>query len=128
MLTSSFRPSTGGQGSEQRHFKSQAEGQDSLRQPIRYDYNESNRKQVKEAVSAWSQNWLPSATGPLQPQRPEVTSSHCEDNGISACVPGLSFRHSRLIIMELWCKVYFYYSKFTNLEETDTENGTGKAV
>ena len=40
-------------------FNSQAEGQDSLRQAIVYDYNnKSNEKQVKETVSAWSQNWL----------------------------------------------------------------------
>ena len=67
VLISSFLPSTGGQVSQQRHFKSQAEWQDSLRQPIRCDYNKSKGKQVKEAVSAWSQNWLLSATGPLQP-------------------------------------------------------------
>ena len=39
---------------------SQAEGQDSLRQTILYDYNhKSNKKQVKEMVPTWSQNWLP---------------------------------------------------------------------
>ena len=39
-------PSTGGQSSGQRHlFNSQAEGQDSLRQAIPYDYNsKSDRK------------------------------------------------------------------------------------
>ena len=48
-LISSFLPFTGGQGSEQRHFNSQAEGQGSLRQAIMYDYtNKSNREQVKE--------------------------------------------------------------------------------
>ena len=37
------------QGSEQRHFKSQAEGQDYLRQTVLYDYNsKSNVKQVKQ--------------------------------------------------------------------------------
>ena len=46
-----FLPSTGGQSSEQRHFNSQAEGQDSLRQTINYDYDDkSNGKQVKETV------------------------------------------------------------------------------
>ena len=51
VLISSFLPSTGGQHSEQRHFNSQAEGQDSLRLAVMYDYhNKSNRKQVKETV------------------------------------------------------------------------------
>ena len=55
MLISSFLPSTGGQGSEQRHFNSQAEGQDSLRQSILYDYNnKSSEKHVKETVPTWS--------------------------------------------------------------------------
>ena len=36
----------------------QAEGQDSLRQTILYDYNKSNEKQVKETVPGWGQNWL----------------------------------------------------------------------
>ena len=55
----SFVPSTGGQGSEQSHFKSQAEGQGSLRQAILCNYNnKSNEKQVKETVPTWSQNWL----------------------------------------------------------------------
>ena len=59
MLISSFLLSTGRQGSEQRHFNSQAEGQNSLRQAILYDYNsKSNQKQVKETVPTWSQNWL----------------------------------------------------------------------
>ena len=45
VLISSFLPSTGGQGSEQRHFNSQAEGQDSLRQAVMCDYsNKSNRE------------------------------------------------------------------------------------
>ena len=39
VLISSFLQSTGGQGSEQSRFKSQAEGQDSLRQLVLYDYN-----------------------------------------------------------------------------------------
>ena len=52
MLISSFLPSAGGQGSEQRHFDSQAEGQDSLMQALLCDYNnKSNEKQVKETVS-----------------------------------------------------------------------------
>ena len=34
MLISSFLPSTGEQGSEQRYFNSQAEGQDSLNKPF----------------------------------------------------------------------------------------------
>ena len=61
MLISPFLTSTGGQGSEQRHlFNNQAEGQDSLRQTILYDYNnKSNEKQVKEIVPPWVQNWLP---------------------------------------------------------------------
>ena len=59
VLVSSFLPSAGGQGSEQRHFNSQAEGQGPLKQAIMYDYNnKSNGKQVKEAVSTWSQNQL----------------------------------------------------------------------
>ena len=59
MLISSFLPSTGGQGSEQRHFNSQAEGQDSLRQALMRDYsNKSYREQVKDTVPTWSQNWL----------------------------------------------------------------------
>ena len=41
-------------------FNSLAEGQDSLRQTILYDYNNKNNgKQVKETVPTWSQNWLP---------------------------------------------------------------------
>ena len=45
----SFLPSAGGQGSEQRQFNSQAEGQGPLKQAIMYDYNnESNGKQVKK--------------------------------------------------------------------------------
>ena len=52
MLVSSFLPSTGGQGSEQRHFNNQAEGQDSWRQATMYGYNnKSNEMQVKETVS-----------------------------------------------------------------------------
>ena len=51
VFISSFLLYTGGQGSEQRHFNSQAEGQDSLIQTILYDYNnKSNRKPVKETV------------------------------------------------------------------------------
>ena len=51
VLISSFLQSTGGQGSEQSRFKSQAEGQDSLRQLVLYDYNnKSNEKQVEETV------------------------------------------------------------------------------
>ena len=38
----------------------QAERHGPLRQAIKYDYNnKSNKKQVKETVPAWSQNWLP---------------------------------------------------------------------
>ena len=37
VLVPSFLPSTGGQGSEQRHLNSKAEGQDSLKQAIMYD-------------------------------------------------------------------------------------------
>ena len=59
LIISSFLLSTGGQGSEQRHFNSPIEGQDSLRPAILYDYNnKSNEKQVKETVPTWSQNWL----------------------------------------------------------------------
>ena len=45
---------------EQKRFGlGQAEGHDSLRQPIMRDYNnKSNGKQVKETVSTWSQQWL----------------------------------------------------------------------
>ena len=51
VLISSFLQSTGGQGSEQSRFKSQAEGQDSLRQLVLYDYNnKSNETQVEETV------------------------------------------------------------------------------
>ena len=45
MFISSFLPSTGGQGSEQRHFNSQAEGQDSLRQAIMYDHNNKSKSE-----------------------------------------------------------------------------------
>ena len=48
MLISSFLPSTGGQGSEQRHFNSQAEGQDSLRQTILYDYNNKSSESMSQ--------------------------------------------------------------------------------
>ena len=55
VLISSFLPFTSGQGSEQRHFNNQAEGQDSLRQTILYDYNnKSNEKLVKETVPRWN--------------------------------------------------------------------------
>ena len=75
VLISSFLPSTGGQSSEQRHFNSQAEGQDSLRQALMRDYsNKSYREQVKDTVPTWSQNWLipehPKMQGLLRP-------SHC---------------------------------------------------
>ena len=45
---------------EQKRFSlGQAEGQDSLRQPIMCDYNnKSNGKQVKEIIPTWSQNRL----------------------------------------------------------------------
>ena len=44
---------------EQRHFNSEGEGQDSLRQAILYDYNnKSSEKQVKETVPTWSGNGL----------------------------------------------------------------------
>ena len=67
----SFLPSAGGQGSEQRHFNSQAEGQGPLKQAIMYDYNnKSNGKQVKETVSTWSQNQLlPAPIGLSQLER-----------------------------------------------------------
>ena len=56
VLISSFLPSIGGQGSEQRHFNSQAEGQDSLEQDVMYDYNNrSNGKQVKGTVPTESE-------------------------------------------------------------------------
>ena len=63
-LVSSFLPSTGRQGSEQRHFSLTARQSGRiLRQTIMYDYNnKSNGKQVKETVPSWSQNWLFSAT------------------------------------------------------------------
>ena len=50
---------------EQKRFSlGQAEGQDSLRQPIMCDYNnKSNGKQVKETVPTWSQQWLFPVTG-----------------------------------------------------------------
>ena len=49
MSISSFWPPPGGQDSEQRHSNSQAEGQDSLRQAILYNYNNARvEKQVKE--------------------------------------------------------------------------------
>ena len=47
---SSFLPSAGGQGSEQRHSDSQAEGPDPLMQALLYDYNTSNEKQVEETI------------------------------------------------------------------------------
>ena len=54
MLISSFLPSIGGHGSEQRHSNSQAEGQDSLMQTILHDHDDkSNKKQVKETVPTW---------------------------------------------------------------------------
>jgi len=53
---SSFWPPPGGQDSEQRHSNSQAEGQDSLRQAILYNYNNArHEKQVKETGPTWSQ-------------------------------------------------------------------------
>ena len=54
-------PSTGGQSSGQRHlFNSQAEGQDSLRQTVLYDFNnKSSKEQIKETVPSLGQNWLP---------------------------------------------------------------------
>ena len=56
VLISSFLPAIGGQGSEQRHFNSQAEGQDSLEQDVMYDYNNrSNGKQVKGTVPTESE-------------------------------------------------------------------------
>ena len=64
VLISSLLPSTGGQGSEQRHSNSQAEREDSLRQAVMYSYNKSNGDQVKEIVPVWSQNWLLPATYP----------------------------------------------------------------
>ena len=63
-LVSSFLPSIGRQGSEQRHFSLTArQSGQILRKTIMYDYNnKSNGKKVKETVSSWSQNWLFSAT------------------------------------------------------------------
>ena len=59
VLVSSFLLSAGGQGSEQRHFNSQADGQGPLKQATVCDYNnKSNGKQVKETVSTWRQNQL----------------------------------------------------------------------
>ena len=56
-LISFFLASIGGQGPEQKHFNSQTEGQDFLRQTIMYDYNDkSNEKQVKEADPTCSKN------------------------------------------------------------------------
>ena len=54
VFISSFLPSTGGQGSEQRHFSlnNQAEEQDSPRQAILYGYNnKSNKKKQVKAKS-----------------------------------------------------------------------------
>ena len=57
VLIFSFLQSVGGQGSEQRHFNGQAEGQDSLRPDLMYGYNNRrNGKQVKETVTTWSQS------------------------------------------------------------------------
>ena len=52
MFISSFLLSTGGQGSEQRHFNSQAEGQDSLMQTVVYDYSNKgkSKKQFQRGV------------------------------------------------------------------------------
>ena len=52
MFISSFLLSTGGQGSEQRHFNSQAEGQDSLMQTVVHDYNNKSKskKQFQRGV------------------------------------------------------------------------------
>ena len=59
VLVSSFLLSAGGQGSEQRHFNSQADGQGPLKQATMCDHNnKSNGKQVKETVSTWRQNQL----------------------------------------------------------------------
>ena len=53
MLISSFLPSTGGQGSEQRHCNSQAEGQGPFTQAIMCDCNnKSPEKKVKERMDA----------------------------------------------------------------------------
>lgn len=67
VLIPSFRPSTGGVGSEQGTLVySQAEGQGSPRQAILYDHsNNSNAKQVKETVLTWSPNWLPLCKPPV---------------------------------------------------------------
>ena len=63
VLISSFRPSTGGQSPEQRHFSLIGKGQDSLRQAIMYAYNnKTNEKQVKETVPTCSQKWIFPAT------------------------------------------------------------------
>jgi len=62
-ISSFLQPSTGGQGPEQRHFNSQAEGQGSLRQAIHSDYsNRSHEKQVEETLPTQSRNWLFPAT------------------------------------------------------------------
>ena len=75
MLVSSSLPSAGGQGSEQRLFNSQAEGQGPLKQAIIYDYNnKSNGKQVKETVSTGSQNQLlPAPIGLSQLERAQFS-------------------------------------------------------
>ena len=58
VLISSLLPSTGAQGSEQRHFIVRQRGR-ILRQAVLYNYNDkSSKKQVKETVPTWSQNWL----------------------------------------------------------------------
>ena len=60
MLISSFLSSTREQSSEETYFKSQAEGHDSVRQTVLFDYNnKSNERQVKESVTTWGQIWLP---------------------------------------------------------------------
>ena len=73
MLISSFLPSTGVQGPEQRHFGLLVRG--SLRQAIMYDYNnKSNERQVNETVPTWSQNELFPAT--VDEQGKKASSSH----------------------------------------------------
>ena len=100
MLFPSFLPSTGGQGSEQRHFNSQAERQDSLRQAIVYGYNKSNGDQVKEIVPAWSQSGLLPATYP--PPKTDESKLSCWEAG-SYVEVSLNENSS--------CKADFFYTK-----------------
>ena len=52
----------------------QAEGQDSLRQAILYDYNnKSNENQGKETVPTWSQNWRLLCNSSIDPPVPIIS-------------------------------------------------------